>query len=197
MEATMNNTTTTPPVTDVSPGLVETWIQSGDTLLVDVREDYEHAEERIEGAVLHPLSKFSAEKVRELADGRRVVFHCRSGKRSLDAANRFAAGDSTLFHLAGGIEGWKASGKPVVKPASAPKLPIMRQVQIAAGSLVALGVALGVLVSPWLLILPPFVGCGLVFAGASGWCGMAKLLAVMPWNTNAIACGSDAASRSP
>ena len=59
----------------------------------------------------------------------------------------------------------------------------MRQVQIVAGSLVALGVALGVLVSPWMLILPAFVGCGLVFAGVSGWCGMARLLAVMPWNS--------------
>jgi hypothetical protein len=39
-----------------------------------------------------------------------------------------------------------------------------------------------VTVSPWFLAISGFVGCGLMFAGISGWCGMAKLLAVMPWN---------------
>jgi hypothetical protein len=111
-----------------------------------------------------------------------VVFHCRSGKRSLDAADRYRQNGEETFHLAGGIEGWKSAGKPVARPATAPLLPIMRQVQLTAGALVAVGVALGVAVSPWFLGLSGFVGCGLMFAGISGWCGMAKLLAVMPWN---------------
>ena len=44
------------------------------------------------------------------------------------------------------------------------------------------GVALGVWVAPAFLALSAFVGAGLVFAGTTGWCGMAKLLAIMPWN---------------
>jgi hypothetical protein len=47
---------------------------------------------------------------------------------------------------------------------------------------VVLGVLLGWFVSPWFLALSLFIGSGLVFAGVSGWCGMAKLLATMPWN---------------
>lgn len=168
--------------TDVAPGLLATWMESGDTLIIDVREDYEHAEERIDGAVLWPLSVFDAEALRRDAGNKRVVFHCRSGKRSLDAAQRYRQEGEATFHLVGGIEGWKAAGKAVVCPATAPQLPIMRQVQITAGALVATGVALGVTVSPWFLALAGFVGCGLMFAGISGWCGMAKLLAVMPWN---------------
>ena len=58
----------------------------------------------------------------------------------------------------------------------------MRQVQITAGGLVLLGIALGVWVAPAFLALSAFVGAGLVFAGTSGWCGMAKLLGLMPWN---------------
>ncbi len=58
----------------------------------------------------------------------------------------------------------------------------MRQVQITAGSLVVIGVVLGLVVTPGFLAIPAFIGSGLVFAGASGWCGMAKLLARMPWN---------------
>jgi hypothetical protein len=61
-------------------------------------------------------------------------------------------------------------------------MPIMRQVQMIAGSLVLVGVVAGVLATPWALALSAFVGGGLLFAGASGWCGMAKLLGRMPWN---------------
>jgi len=167
--------------TDVSPELLGSWMADGGTLLVDVREDYEHAEERIDGAILRPLSSFDADAIRREAGSRRVIFHCRSGKRSLDAAERYRRSDEATFHLAGGIEGWKSAGKAVIRPAKA-GLPVMRQVQITAGALVAAGVALGVTVSPWFLAVSGFVGCGLMFAGISGWCGMAKLLAVMPWN---------------
>jgi hypothetical protein len=45
-----------------------------------------------------------------------------------------------------------------------------------------MGIALGALVSPPFYALSAFVGAGLVFAGVSGFCGMAKILAYMPWN---------------
>jgi hypothetical protein len=63
----------------------------------------------------------------------------------------------------------------------------MRQVQIEAGSLVLLGIVLGVWVAPAFLGLSAFVGAGLAFAGLSGWCGVARLLALMPWNRPARA----------
>jgi predicted branched-subunit amino acid permease len=62
---------------------------------------------------------------------------------------------------------------------SAP-LPIVRQVQIVAGSLIVAGAALGAYVHPGFHALSAFVGAGLVFAGASGRCGMANLLALLP-----------------
>lgn len=167
--------------TEVPPHLLASWLAAGDTVLVDVREDYEHASERIEGALLRPLSSFDADAVRREAGPKRVVFHCHSGKRSLEAVERYRQNGEATFHLAGGIEGWKSAGKAVVRPARM-RLPVMRQVQITAGGLVATGVALGVTVSPWFLVISGFVGCGLVFAGITGWCGMAKLLAAMPWN---------------
>jgi rhodanese-related sulfurtransferase len=89
--------------------------------------------------------------------------------------------DGAAFILEGGVDGWAAAGFPVVENAKAP-LEIMRQVQIAAGSLVVAGVALGLLVHPAFFGLSAFVGAGLTFAGATGFCGMARLLAVMPWN---------------
>ena len=58
----------------------------------------------------------------------------------------------------------------------------MRQVQITAGGLVLMGVLLGTFVAPGFFSLSAFVGAGLMFAGMTGWCGMANLLRVMPWN---------------
>lgn len=169
-------------VTEVAPALLETWLREGSAVLLDVREDYEHAEERIEGAELAPLSKFDADAVRARHAETRVVFHCQTGKRSAEAAGRYRRGDEPVFILAGGIEAWKAAGKATVKMPRGSRLPVMRQVQITAGFLVAAGVALGFFASQWFLVIPAFVGCGLMFAGASGWCGMAMLLGRMPWN---------------
>lgn len=61
-------------------------------------------------------------------------------------------------------------------------LPLMRQVQIVAGALILLGVALGYAFSSGFFLLSAFVGAGLTFAGITGFCGMARLLALMPWN---------------
>ena len=169
-------------VVDVAPESLAEWLSADRAVLIDVREDIERAAERIDGSKPHPLSRFDAETIRETHGEARVVFHCAGGKRSRDAAARYAAGGDPVFHLAGGIEAWKSSGRPVVRPAGGPPIPIMRQVQIVAGALVALGVLLGALVSAWFLVVPGFVGCGLVFAGATGWCGMARLLGAVPWN---------------
>ena len=169
-------------VIDVRPELLSQWLDRDEAVVVDVREDFEHAEERIEGSALAPLSRFDPEGIRSEHGDARVVFLCRTGKRSHEAAQRFRQGDEPVFHAVGGIENWKATGHAVLRPAGGPRLPIMRQVQIVAGSLVVVGTTLGWTVSPWFLAISTFVGCGLIFAGASGWCGMALLLAKMPWN---------------
>lgn len=173
---------------DVSPELVEQWVADGEAVLVDVREDFEHATERIELAQHHALSKFDCDQLRAECGGKRVVFHCRSGGRSSEAAEKF--GDQQAFHLCGGIDAWKASGRLVHRSASAPKLDVMRQVQVVAGFLIVSGVLLGTLLNPWLYGISAFVGCGLMFAGITGWCGMAMLLGKMPWNKAAPSCCS-------
>jgi hypothetical protein len=61
-------------------------------------------------------------------------------------------------------------------------IPIMRQVQLIAGSLVLLGVVLSRLVDKRFIFLSAFVGGGLTYAGASGNCLMAQVLGKMPWN---------------
>ncbi|WP_270933925.1 rhodanese family protein [Falsiroseomonas oryzae] len=150
--------------------------------MVDVREPDEHARERIPGARNLPLSRLGDTRL-ALPAGRPVLFHCRSGARTQGHAGRLAAtaGACEAYVVEGGLEAWKRAGLPVAVDRRQP-LELMRQVQIAAGSMVVLGVVLGVLVAPAFYALAGFVGLGLVFAGVTGTCGLARLLRAMPWN---------------
>jgi rhodanese-related sulfurtransferase len=153
----------------------------GGAILVDIREADEHARERIPGARHAALSRLERDAPQAGSAGT-VIFHCRSGGRtSANAARLKAATPCEAYVLDGGLESWKAAGLPVEKDARQP-IEIMRQVQIGAGGLVLAGVILSQLVNPAWIGLSAFVGAGLVFAGVSGWCGMAKALAYMPWN---------------
>lgn len=181
-------------IVDLQPALLSDWLREGSAVLLDVREDFERASEWIPGSWHHALSQLDPKAVRRICDGKRIVFHCRSGKRSHEAAAQFRDAGELVFHLAGGIEAWKAAGMPVER-ATGGGIDVMRQVQITAGGLVLVGVLLGALVSPWFLLLSGFVGGGLMFAGLSGWCGMAKLLARMPWNRTGASCSMPRAQK--
>src|SRR5471032_3518281 len=165
----------------VSPERAAELVRAG-AVLVDVREADEHARERIPGARHHALTRIDRESPARSGDDV-LIFHCRSGARTKGNAARLAAAapKCETYILDGGIDAWKKAGLPVTLDRSQP-IDIMRQVQIVAGSLVLTGVVLGALVSPGFYALSGFVGAGLLFAGASGFCGMARLLAVMPWN---------------
>ena len=84
---------------------------------------------------------------------------------------------------------WAEAGLPVVRGGTG--IPLERQVRIAAGLLVLVGVLLGWLVNPGFYGLSAFVGAGLIYAGVTNRCGMGLLLARMPWNRsqNASSCG--------
>jgi len=165
----------------LSPQQAQERIDSGRAVLVDVRETDEFARSHVRGARSQPLSTW--EKADLTVDPQAdVIFTCRSGMRTAVACDRLAARVSgEAFVLDGGLDAWAKAGLPVETNASAP-MEIMRQVQIAAGSLVLLGVILGFLVTPAWFGLSASVGAGLTFAGLSGFCGMARLLMLAPWN---------------
>ena len=167
---------------DLQPSEVQSQMQRDEAVLIDVREPHERQAERIEGSVSVPLNQLDPDALRQEYSDKRLIFHCASGKRSTKASNAMAEGQSEpVHHLAGGLEAWKQAGLPTIESKSGP-ISMMRQVQLTAGSLVVIGLLLGFFVTPWLYLLSAFVGCGLIYAGASGSCGMAALLANMPWN---------------
>lgn len=87
----------------------------------------------------------------------------------------------SLADLEGGLLAWEAARLPLERRSGAP-LPLKRQVQISAGALVLIGVILSQTLAPGWIWLSGFVGAGLIFAGISGFCGLARLLALLPWN---------------
>ncbi len=157
------------------------WIELDKTILIDVRESGEYASEHIPGARLIPLSALSPAALADIGD-KTPVLYCRSSNRSGRAAQALLdAGYPEITHLTGGLQHWKDSGFDTARVHGAP-IDIIRQVQLAAGSLVLAGTLLGTFVHPWFLALSGFVGAGLVFAGATGTCGMAMLLSRLPYN---------------
>lgn len=166
-------------VTPLSAEQAAIRVDAGLAVIVDIREADEFARSHIRGSRSLPISKGTG--VEDIG-GKSVIFTCRSGARTAAHCGRLAESlEADAYMIDGGLDAWRKAGLPVEIDRGAP-LELMRQVQIAAGSLVLIGVILGWFVAPAFFALAAFVGAGLTFAGATGFCGMARLLASMPWN---------------
>ena len=85
-------------------------LETGEAVLIDVREENEWNAERIPGATLYPLSSFHL-NAPEADQSKIGIFHCRSGRRTADYFDRFVAvGFKDTVHMEGGILDWKAQG---------------------------------------------------------------------------------------
>ncbi|TCC09502.1 DUF2892 domain-containing protein [Kosakonia quasisacchari] len=169
--------------TPVSPKEARAQQQNG-ALIVDIRQVDEFRREHLPDALSLPLDELLAGKnVAHVSPGQTVIFHCQSGMRTQQNAEALARAmaPATVMILEGGMNNWKREKLSTVQDKRQPR-PLMQQVQIVAGSLILLGVVLGFAIHPNFFLLSGFVGAGLLFAGLSGWCGMALLLAKMPWN---------------
>jgi len=151
--------------------------------LIDVRTPLEFREVHVPEASNLPLDRLSADDVPTGDQPLYVI--CKSGGRASQACQQLAkANVESLFLVEGGTDAWVAAGLPVVQGKKA--ISLERQVRIAAGLLVFLGVVLGFLVHPAFFGLSAFVGAGLVFAGVTDTCAMGMMLARMPWNNVSV-----------
>jgi rhodanese-related sulfurtransferase len=99
-------------VQNLTPEEVARGVTEGRMLLVDVREPNETAVECYPDAVIVPLSTFDPSAIPD-PQGKKVVFACRSGRRSITASvTAQDQGFPYKAHLAGGILAWKAAGLP-------------------------------------------------------------------------------------
>ena len=163
----------------ITPSEAMAKIREG-ALAVDIRSQAEYRGGHIGGALSLPPKR----QRDKLSDNTApcLIFYCLSSKRTTRAETILSVlgQGRECYILEGGLQAWKAAGLSIVADRAAPD--IMRQVQTIAGSLILLGVLAGWLVSPWFYLIDVMVGTGLLTAGLTGFCGMARLLAKMPWN---------------
>jgi len=152
--------------------------------LIDVRTPMEFREVHAEEACNVPLDTLDPARIMMSRNGhadRPLYVICRSGGRAKQACEKFiTAGFPGVVSVEGGTLAWIEAGLPVVRGKKVVSLE--RQVRIAAGLLVVLGVVLGWLVHPACAALAALVGIGLMHAGVTDRCGMGLLLARAPWN---------------
>ncbi len=150
--------------------------------IVDVREGIEFESEKIFGCHHLPLSSLNENSLKDFNKNKAVYLVCKSGSRAAAAAEKLKTyGFQEIYVMEGGLNAWRAAGKPVVEGA-VKRWSLERQVRFAAGSLVLLGIILSFFINRYFLGLSLFVGAGLVFSGVTDTCGMGMMLAKMPWN---------------
>ncbi len=181
-------------VATISPAVLGQLREQGQNIdLIDVRTPVEFQEVHVTFARNVPLDQLDPPTLMQARNGSAnnpLYVVCRSGGRGKQACEAFQkAGYSNVVNVEGGTTACEVAGLPVVRGKKI--ISLERQVRIAAGSLVLVGVALGWFVHPGFIGLSAFVGAGLVFAGVTDTCGMGLLLARMPWNR--VSASSDAA----
>ena len=150
--------------------------------VIDVRTPAEFRTEHVSGAELLPLDRLNAADFTQSHGAKTPVYIlCQSGGRATKAAQSLLeAGHEDVTVIEGGTNAAKESGVALERGKSC--ISLERQVRIAAGSLVFLGTVLGIVIHGGFLVIPAFVGAGLVFAGITDTCGMGMMLAKCPWN---------------
>jgi rhodanese-related sulfurtransferase len=90
----------------VEPREVKRWIDAGeDFTFLDVRSPEEIRAARI--AEAEPLDFDAPDRYMSLPHGRKIVFHCQSGERSLDVAAYFKGhGFERVYSMRGGLDAW-------------------------------------------------------------------------------------------
>lgn len=175
----------------ITPLELEQLRRSQSVRLLDVRTSAEFHATRVSGAQLVPLDQLDPNAIHALCpNGEPLYILCQSGGRARKAIHKLnCAGINNCFLVDGGIDAWTRSGLPIERGESR-VLPLMRQVQITVGLIAGTGAILALTVHPLFAIVPLFISCGLIFAGLTGVCGLALVLAKMPWNrvVNGASC---------
>lgn len=168
-------------VQNIDAPTAKQWLDKNEAILIDVREPAEHAAQKIPNAALHPVGSICCSGIPQT--DKKILIHCQKGMRGSNACQKLMAENEALevYNIAGGIEAWQQAGLPT-ESSGKKILPLDRQVQLTIGLSVLTFGLLGYFVNPAFALGAAFFGAGLTNAGLTGWCGLAKLMAKMPWN---------------
>jgi rhodanese-related sulfurtransferase len=161
-------------------------LQQGTLIQVlDVRTPAEFESVHIPGSYNLPLDQLGTHRgVLGAGTQQPLVLVCRSGTRAREAQVLLhSAGRESIEILEGGLVAWEQAGLPVERGRA--RWSMERQVRGVAGGLVLAGAVGGLFVWRPLGALAAFVGGGLLYSALTDTCGMAALLARLPYNRGA------------
>lgn len=163
----------------ISAQELQTRLQADPMLrLIDVRTPVEYRQVHVQQAENIPLDQLNPQL---LTNARGPVYVlCQSGMRARNACDQLSQANVSVIHIEGGTLACIEAQLPVVRGMKAVSLE--RQVRMVAGTLVLIGAILAWFVHPAWIGLSAFIGAGLLVAGLTDTCGMAMILARMPWN---------------
>lgn len=101
-------------VREIDVQTAKQWVDAGEAVLLDVREEQELAEAAIPGAVHNAMSSFDFDNIPK-EDGKKVVILCAHGMRSFQVAD-YLLREGMLdeaYSMSGGIVAWAGAGLPV------------------------------------------------------------------------------------
>ena len=170
-------------VTSVDAKTAKGWLDNEEAIIIDVREPEEFGASHIVGATLIPLGNIKKDKLPDFTH-KKIIIHCQLGKRGGMACEKLLTSDPNLeiYNLEGGIVAWQKAGFKV-EASETFTLPLERQVQVAIGGGVLLGVMMGYLFHPIFFLIAACFGAGMLYSGITGNCELANLIKKMPWNT--------------
>lgn len=172
-----------PVPTEIHPA--EAVSRLGDYTIIDVRTPGEYASGHLPGAHNVPLDRLptALPALQKAASRSDLLLVCASGARSGQAGETLAENGIDAVALKGGTQAWTRHGQDVHRPEGAHTAWSMeRQVRLAAGALVLIGLVLALAVHPAFQLLSAAIAAGLVFSALTDTCGMAAILAKLPHN---------------
>lgn len=178
----------------ITPTELLSKINSGSkTVFIDVRTPAEYETAHIAGSINLPLNSNQLENFINQQKGKEDIVYvtCQKGGRAKTACLELEKLNIPFMSLEGGVDNWINAKLPIVEGKKT--ISLERQVRIAAGLLVLIGVFLHYSGFTNAILLSAFVGAGLIFAGVTDTCGMANILYYMPWNKGNKNSGSSCA----
>ena len=152
-----------------------------ETKLIDVRTAAENRAVHIAAAINIPMENVMKQR-ESFIDQSEIYIICNSGSRSQMVCEDLGHhGVHNLVNVTGGIQEWMKQKLPVIRTKKW-SIPIIQQVMTIAGTLIILGILSSTMIHSHFILLSAGVGIGLLYAGLSGNCYMARLLKIMPWN---------------
>lgn len=151
--------------------------------LVDTRCPDEYSVSRLKDAenIPHTVVK---EHLDSLQKYEKIYFYCTAGRRCKIACETLESAGvdpEKLVHVMGHENDWEKEGLPVVQ-GSGHRFSIQRQLYLIMSLIILIGLFFSLTSSLWFLLLPTFIGLGMLFSSIKGVCYGEYFLSKMPWN---------------